>query len=293
MSPAAFPLMVGLALLGLLIVLVGLFPSPEDRSREFPKRVKRAVSRGRKFFTRRNVIAGGAGLALGILLWMVSGWTVMIFAGPVFAILLPILIGGKVDNDDIDKLQALETWTRSLSGMISGGSIGLESALQTSVNSTPPPIRKEVERLAARLTSRWPIEDALSAFGEDLHDATGDLIVAQLLLAAKQRGAGLASALDDLAEDVFDEVKSRRQIAADRVKPQRTIQVITMITLVLLCAFPFLGQSTFFAPYKTPLGQLLLAMWMALYVAALFFLRRLTRTRPLPRILANPNAVRS
>ena len=61
MSPAAFPLMVGLALLGLLIVLVGIFPSPEDRSREFPKRVKRAVSRGRKFFTRRNVIAGGAG----------------------------------------------------------------------------------------------------------------------------------------------------------------------------------------------------------------------------------------
>lgn len=290
---ATLPLMVGLGLSGILVILLGIFPSQENRTREFPRKVKQAVSRWRTYITRRNLIAGGAGLVLGIVLWLVSGWTVMLLAGPVFAVILPLLIGGRGDGDDVDKLQALETWTRSLSGMISGGSIGLEAALQASVKSTPPPIRKEVERLAARLTSRWPIEDALNAFGDDLHDATGDLVVAQLLLAAKERGNGLAAALDDLSDDVFDEVKNRREIAADRAKPQRTVQVITLIVLAALCAFPFLGQSQFFASYQTPLGQMLLAMWMGLFVVVLYFLKRLIRYRPLPRILVNPNEGRS
>lgn len=293
MSTAMFPLLVGIGLLGILVILIGIFPSQEDRSRAFPRTVSKAFSRAKRYLTRRNLIAAGAGLALGITLWIVSGWPVMILAGPVFAIIVPLLVGGPGDTVDVDKLQALETWTRSLSGTITGGSVGLETALQTSMKSAPPAIHKDVERLSARLTSRWPIDDALEAFADDLHDATGDLVVAQLLLAARERGSGLGAALDDLAADVFDEVKNRREIAADRVKPQRTIQVITGITLAALCAFPFLGQSQFFASYQTPLGQLLLAMWMTLYIGALYFLKRLTKNKPLPRILANPNAEKS
>ena len=57
------------------------------------------------------------------------------------------------------------------------------------MRTAPPAIQPAIERLAARLTSRWTIEDALHGLATDLNDATGDLIVAHLQLAAKELGA--------------------------------------------------------------------------------------------------------
>ena len=48
----------------------------------------------------------------------------------------------------------------------------------------------EVTRLVARLRARWDTEDALRAFADELDDATGDLIAANLILGARRRGAG-------------------------------------------------------------------------------------------------------
>ena len=57
-------------------------------------------------------------------------------------------------------------------------------------------------RLVARLRARWDTEEALRAFADELDDATGDLIAANLILGARRRGAGLASVLEGLAESV-------------------------------------------------------------------------------------------
>src|SRR3546814_11541665 len=80
-------------------------------------------------------------------------------------------------------------WTRSLSGVLTVG-IGLEQALVTTERSTPSAIRPEVQRLVARLRSRWNTEEAIRAFADELDDATGDLVAANLILAARRRGAG-------------------------------------------------------------------------------------------------------
>ena len=95
----------------------------------------------------------------------------------------------------------MEEWTRSLSGVLTVG-IGLEQALVATLRSTPAPINAEVSRLVARLRARWDTETALRAFADELDDATGDLIAANLILGARRRGAGLASVLEGLAESV-------------------------------------------------------------------------------------------
>src|SRR3546814_20940344 len=82
--------------------------------------------------------------------------------------------------------------------------------------STPSAIRPEVQRLVARLRSRWNTEEAIRAFADELDDATGDLVAANLILAARRRGAGLAQVLESLAESVSADVRARRQIEADR-----------------------------------------------------------------------------
>lgn len=276
-------LLVGMALAGVMLIVLGLFPDNDAPTAKAPK-ARSFLAIRETLLTRKNLLLLGIGLGVGLILWLVSGWTIALIAAPVISVMIPTLLGSGKETDDIEKLQALEAYTRSLSGMLVGGA-GLEATIQASVRSAPPEIKPEIERAAARLTSRWSIEDTLRALADDLADPTGDLIVMQLRLAARERGPGLATALSDLADDVFDEVKVRRQIAADRAKPRRTIRLITLITIGILAALPFAGQNAFFAMYATPFGQLLLAGWLAVYVVVLFLLRQYIRPRPMPRTL--------
>ena len=64
---------------------------------------------------------------------------------------------------------------------------------------------------SSRLRARWDTEDALRAFADELDDATGDLVAANLILGARRRGAGLASVLEGLAESVAADVRARRR----------------------------------------------------------------------------------
>src|SRR3546814_18465737 len=123
----------------------------------------------------------------------------------------------------------MEEWTRSLAGVLTVG-IGLEQALVTTERSTTSAIRPEVQRLVARLRSRWNTEEAIRAFADELDDATGDLVAANLILAARRRGAGLAQVLESLAESVAADVRARRQIEADRAKPRAPARWVTIIS---------------------------------------------------------------
>ena len=126
---------------------------------------------------------------------------------------------------------------------------------------------------------------ALQQFANELDDATADLVVAHLLLAERMRGAGLANALEDLAEIIFEEVRVRRQIETDRSKPRSNVRTITIVTLLVLALIPFTGE--FMAPYRTPLGQILLTVWLLFYAVLLLWLKRITLGKPAPRILVN------
>ena len=177
----------------------------------------------------------------------------------------------------------MEEWTRSLSGVLTVG-VGLEQALVATLRSTPAPIPPEVTRLVARLRARWATEDALRAFADELDDATGDLVAANLILGARRRGAGLASVLEGLAESVAADVRARRQVEADRAKPRATARWVTMITVGVLVILAVSG--TYVEPYGTPLGQVILVVLLAAYVATLVWMRRMAigrATAPVPR----------
>ena len=162
--------------------------------------------------------------------------------------------------------------------------VGLEQAITTSLRSVPEAIRPEVATLAARLGARWPTESALRAFADDLGDATGDLVVASLILGHRRRGPGLANALTAVANSVAEEVSMRRRVEADRAKPRATARAVTLITLGVV-ALGMLNK-TYLAPYGTALGQLVLLTVAGLFIGALAWMRALTLSAPAPRLLA-------
>jgi tight adherence protein B len=272
-------------LLGLLVVVLGVLPAPPAGPARPPGALRLRVNAYRSKFSRKRQFMAVGGLVLGVFAWLVTGWFVAVIAVPIAAIGLPVLLVKGTENETIERLEALETWTRSLSGLIVSGA-GMEQAIAASLSSSPGAIKEQVSMLIARINARWATAAALQGFADDLDDPTADLVVAHLLLAEKQRGPGLVNALDDLAQIVFDEVRVRRQIETDRAKPRTSVRIITIVTLALLAAIPFVGE--FMKPYQTFVGQVALFVWLTLYVVLLGWLGRITVGKPTPRILASP-----
>lgn len=266
----------GLVALGLLGLVIGLRPAA------VPPRQSTRASR-RRGPTRRTRLLLLAGGALGLVGWLITGWILALVIAPIAVIGLPILLSAPPAATQIARLEAMEEWTRSLSGVLTVG-IGLEQALVATLRSTPAPIADEVQRLVTRLRARWDTEKALRAFADELDDATGDLIAANLILGARRRGAGLASVLEGLAESVGADVRARRQVEADRAKPRATARWVTVISASVLVVLALSG--TYVEPYRTPVGQVLLVLLLSAYVATLIWMRRMAAGKPLPRFLA-------
>jgi Flp pilus assembly protein TadB len=263
----------GLVAVGLLGIVLGLRPAPVA-----PK----PPGRPRFTVTSRTRILLLAGLGLGVLGWVATGWVLALMIAPAATLGLPILLAAPPAATRINRLEAMEEWTRSLAGVLTVG-IGLEQALVATLRSTPAPINTEVTRLVSRLRARWDTETALRAFADELDDATGDLIAANLILAARRRGAGLSSVLEGLAESVAADVRARRQVEADRAKPRSTARWVTVISASVLVVLALSGS--YVKPYGSPIGQVILVVLLAAYVATLVWMRRMASGKPLPRFL--------
>ncbi|MFE5029888.1 type II secretion system F family protein [Streptomyces sp. NPDC056656] len=231
---------------------------------------------------RRTRAAAAAVLWLGI--WLVSGNFVagLLIGVAVFGV--PWLLSpDQATKVRIGQLEGLSEWTQRLAGLLRLG-MGLEQAMISSRKAPPEEVAEQVITLSDRLRMGWRPEEALRAFGDELDDVTADKIVAALILAVTARGDGLASALEELAAGVREEVAKKRNTEADRAKPRTTVRWMTLITLGVIVAGFFVPSYT--APYATLLGQLVLAMLTAGFVATLALMRHLAHYRRIPRFLS-------
>ena len=261
---------------GVLLIALGLTRRPAPPPRP-PRSRPRTIT-----LSRRTLVLLAAGFVAGALVAALTGFLVAVVLVPAAVAGLPLLLAAPPAQAQVKRLEAMEEWVRSVAGVLTAG-VGLEQALITSLRSTPEPIRPEVSRLVGRLRSRWDTQSALTLLADDLDDATGDLIVAQLRLGARRRGAGLAAVLDALAESVGQEVRARREIEADRAKPRSNARLITLISVGVLAFLALSGD--YVAPYGTPFGQALLLVLLAAYVATLVWMRVMSRGKPLPRFI--------
>lgn len=266
----------GLVVGGAICAAIGLVPTTQSPRLKAPATSRRIALAPR---TRLLVLAG---FGLGIVGWLITGWVLALVLAPVAVIGLPILLSAPPAATQITRLEAMEEWTRALSGVLTVG-VGLEQALVATLRSTPAPIGAEVGRLVARLRARWDTEAALRAFADELDDSTGDLIAANLILGARRRGAGLASVLEGLAESVAADVRARRQVEADRAKPRATARWVTLISTSVLVILALSG--TYVEPYRSPVGQMILVLLLSAYIATLVWMRRMANGKPLPRFL--------
>lgn len=261
-------------------------PKPASKKQAAPTLLQRwrTVSRRTK-----NLIV--LGIIAGVIASAISGIILLLVVVPAAVIGLPLLLG-KQDTRERDLLSALEGWTRTLASTAATGEFTLREVVDVTRASTPPIIRVPVDRLAARMNGSWSSSAALRAFADELDNPWADEVTIYLIQAAEFSSGGLASALGGVADNLAVQTAMRFEIYNERDKPRRTMRTMTLIVGLVLVGIVLFSQTPQIGMYRTPLGQVILAIILAGFVGLLVWAKSLTRTRPEPRIIITDPEVR-
>jgi len=270
---------------GLLGIGSGLGRRPRAAGRrtesvaELWARVSRRPTRSRG--RRRDVILL-LSVITGCAAAMLTGWLILIVVLPLLALGLPYLLILPKPRD-IELLEALDRWVRSLAATLATGK-SITDAIRISRRTAPPLLADEINLLVTRLNNRWETRDALMRFADAIDSPDADGVVAALILASSRGANGASVTLQALADSIQTQLKGRRAIEVERSKPYVVVRQVTVISLSTL-ALVFAFSPSFFAPYRTPLGQVLLSVLLIIYIASLLLMRRKARQPDRPRIL--------
>lgn len=272
---------------GLLLIYTG-WRAPQALSA--PRRATRpattsALVRMCRLRSPLERILATVSLAAGVLMAVFQGWLIAVVALPVIAVGLPRVLTPPSEID-IDRLEAMEDWTRSLSGIVQHS--GLATAITATLPSAPVALERELTTLVARIQAGQPLKDALYGLAEDLDDQTGDYIVAALIQAADARNAGLRECLDAIATDVAREVRNRREIRTEQTAVFTNVQMI--VGLIVAMTAGVVMFTSFGAFYRTAPGQIILAVLIAAFAGCLMLLRARAAFTPPPRFLLRPTS---
>jgi Flp pilus assembly protein TadB len=269
---------------GVLLIVRGIVGPLGDPQ---PARVRRSpwaglvADRARPGARRRLLIAVGVGLLVGL----VTRWPVGALLGALAAWMAPTLVGA--DHDYARKLariEAVATWTESLRDTLAAAA-GLEQAIMATAPLSPAPIRAEVVALAGRLRRGDRLSPALRVFAAALDDATGDLVVTALVMAADRNARHIGDLLSSLAEAARDQASLRMRVAAGRARVRTSLRVTVGVTL-LMAAGLVLFNRHYVAPYNTVSGQLVLLVVGALFGFGFLWMSRIARFTEPARVLS-------
>ena len=273
------------ALVGAVALAVSLrHPAPvkASRQRRTPAQAwARATRRPPGAAGRRRDLVLLVSLAGGFVVFLWTGWLIAIAAVPVGALLLPKLLG-KAPPSDTELLEALDRWVRTLATTMPAGRDVLQ-AIRAARASAPPLIAAEVELLVDRLDRRWDARVALQRFADALDNPESDAVVMSLMLATT-RTQGVRDNLLAIADGLQERLRATRTVESERAKPRTNARIVTVLSALLIGATAFFGHG-YFAPYTTPVGEVVIAVLVAFYMFSLVVLYRMAVPKRRERIL--------
>lgn len=268
--------------LGLLLIVVGLRRAERSPSTASSTGLWTRLRERWTELPRAHKTWVAVSVAAGVVAAVGSGWLLALVVVPAVAIVVPLLLAAP-PNREVDILAGLDRWVRIVATSLSSGR-SIRDAMFSTRRQVPEVLTEPVGRLCTRLDQGWTVRDSLFAMADELRSADADAVVAALAIAAEKGGAGARAALTALSDSIQDRLRALREVAAERAKPRAVVRQVTIITLSVLAA-TVLVNGQFFAPYATPLGQIIALVLTAAYLGCLMMLRRLTIPPMAPRFL--------
>jgi hypothetical protein len=235
---------------------------------------------------RRHRLILIAGVVAGILAYFVTKLPV---AGLLVAAAVPgapwLFTVGNAERDRINQIEAIGEWARRLKDISAVGT-GLQQAIVASSATAPHAIADDVRDLAVRLQAGLDAREALMLFADAIGDPICDQVVAALILHLSDRGDRLGEVLLSIAGAASAEVATRREVDAKRTQSRFGVRFLTITTLLAL-AYGIVRPS-YMQPYRTPVGQFIMAMLALLFIGVLLWVRKMSQPEPAPRFLNTP-----
>ncbi len=266
--------------LGVLLVVLGFRRSERLSTQKSTGLWTTVAQRWIALPPARKAWFAAAGLA-GVIAGVATGSVLALVLLPATAVTVPLLLSAP-PNREVDVLAGLDRWVRLIATSLSSGR-SIRDAIFTTRSQVPPVLREPVARLCTRLDQRWQTRDALFAMADELASADADAVVAALAIASAKGGRARAT-LGAISDSIQARLSALREIAAERAKPRAVVKQVTFITLGVLIGAMLLNPQ-FFAPYATPLGQLIALSLATAYLGCLVMLRRMTVPPMAPRFL--------
>jgi Flp pilus assembly protein TadB len=230
---------------------------------------------------RKAWLIGAAAAGLATIAF--TGWLVFGLVVTVAITIIPLVMSDPQDTEVL-WLAALDRWLRAVIASIATGK-SINEALKGTAKQAPEPLAGSVALLALRLRQRWSLDDALSTFAIECANAEVDAVAAALLVAGSRGGGGAGATLEALADSIQDRLAGARDTATERAKPRVVVRQITGITVAVV-AFSAFTNPSYFDPYRSGVGNLLLLALVAMYMFALLKLRSMSIAQPRMRVLA-------
>lgn len=268
---------------GVLLLIVGLRGVTVDPARPAGRLTRAGLALKSPAVSARI----GAGVLVALATLVLTRWPVAAVGLGALVIGWPSLFGGaRIEQTQINRLEALVIWTESLRDTIAAHA-SLERAIPASTQHAPPLIRPALVRLAGQISVRAPLDRALLMLAADLDDPSADLVIAALILNVRRRGDKLANVLTGLASAAREELDMRRKVSAGRASLRRGVQIVVLLTVgfaVYLTVF----TRDYVQPYSSVGGQVALGVVIGMFAAGFAWMRRLSAGRDVQPFLARP-----
>ncbi len=262
---------------GVLLAIRGWRGGPQRRPRRPPADPRRA---------RRCALAAVVGGVVGLL----TGWVVGALLAGLACWSLPRALGRDPGHTRrVERIEAIASWAEMLRDTLSAAA-GLEQAILATAPLAPSPIREDVGELAAGIRTGERLEPALRRLADRWEDPVGDLVVAALLLAARQQTLQLAELLGSLADAARSQATMRMRVEAGRSRTRTSVRVIVGTTATFAAAVVVLNRD-YLAAFDGITGQLVLLMIGGLFAAGFAWLARIARIAEPERFLSATTAL--
>lgn len=275
------------ALAGLVWAGIGWYGTGPGEVSAWHGRAHRLRAAGQQMIARRRLVQAGIAVVAGLVVWLVSGWPVAGLIVAAGTVVVPALMAApRQAASRIDRLEALEEWTRRLADVIAAGGAPVQTII-VSAETAPAPLRAELRQLATRLrTPRLDKTQSLRVFADALDDPLGDVVVIALEAALSPRASDrIPGVLRATSAAVAAEVRARREVEAERAGPRKESTLILAfagLTVAWVVLF-----TSWVAEYRGVAGQLVLAIIGGVALGAMALMRRYTLAGRPPRILTD------
>lgn len=222
-----------------------------------------------------------AATLVGFAVLLGTGWFLLALVAGAMVAWWGRLLHDESADEERRRVEGIAKWLEDLRDTLRGSSVGAEEALEQVAGRPPDAIAQPLRNFVHRRRQGFRTDDALQDLADDLAHPISDAALAAIrLVVGGAAGAGrLYGTAHALAAAARDEVTARERIDRTRAVYRHSMQRLVVIGS-LLVAYLRVAGGDLLQPYGTAVGQVVLALPLAMWIGCVWWLRSLCRYEP-------------